>query len=280
MDDRAVSRVSRTALVAAGLLALTSVGASLWRSQTPPVVAADPASPADPAAAIATLEASVKASPEAAGEWTQLAAAYYASGRFREAAGAFERVATLDPATPGVWSAIGEALVLGGKSDQKMPPDARAAFDKAIARDPRDPRARYFLAVARDMDGDHKGAIDDWFALLKDSPPGAPWTEEVRRLITTVAGKHRIDVAARLAAFAPQPAGQQNAMIAGMVEGLATKLKANPANVEGWHADAQPRATGPADCRKDRAARRARHQSGRRRTVERRGSRTGVVNSS
>jgi cytochrome c-type biogenesis protein CcmH len=30
------------------------------------------------------------------------------------------------------------------------------------------------------------------------------------------------------------PAGQQEAMIAGMVEGLAAKLKANPKNVEGW----------------------------------------------
>ncbi len=139
---------------------------------------------------------------------------------------------------------------------------ALADFDKAIALDAKDPRARYFLAVKKDIGGDHKGAIDDWFALLADTPQGAPWEADLRRTIEQVGQIHKIEVAARLAATQPRaltpdempvaaraipgpsradmeaasqlPKGQQDAMIEGMVSGLEAKLKANPADVDRW----------------------------------------------
>ena len=157
------------------------------------------------------------------------------------------------------WSALGEAKVLAGPGD--VPAEAKLAFKKAIALDPKDPRARYFLGVARDMAGDHEGAVNDWLALLADTPAGAPWEADVRRLITDIGAKENIDVARRLAAIRPAPAsggaaiataaipgpsaadmraaaqmpkGQQDAMIQGMVDGLDAKLKANPRNAPGW----------------------------------------------
>src|SRR3546814_14152270 len=65
--------------------------------------------------------------------------------------------------------------------------------------DAKDPRARYFLAVRKDIGGDHRGAIDDWFALLADTPQGAPWEADLRRTIEQVGAIHKIDVADRLA---------------------------------------------------------------------------------
>ena len=79
-----------------------------------------------------------------------------------------------------------------------MPPAAAEAFDKAIALNPKDPRARYFMAVKKDIAGDHKGAIDEWFALLADTPQGAPWEADLRRTIEQVGAINKIDVAARL----------------------------------------------------------------------------------
>ena len=261
MQDETVSRLSRTALVAAAVLALLSVGVSVWRSQAPPAapVEASAPAPADPAAQIAALEARLKANPSDPQGWAQLAEGFYAGGRYGEAATAYKRATSLDASVASYWSALGEALVLAGKPETRMAADARAAFAKAVSLDAKDPRARYFLGVARDMDGDHKGAIDDWFALLKDTPVGAPWESEVRRLIATVGAKNKIEVATRLAASVPVaaapgvagaaipgpsseqmraasslPPGQQEAMIAQMVEGLATKLKTNPGNVDGW----------------------------------------------
>ena len=97
--------------------------------------------------------------------------------------------------------------------------------------------------------------------MLKDTPAGAPWEADVRRLISEVGAKNRIEVASRLAtlrlapptggaavataaipgpsreqmqAGAQMPQGQQEAMIAAMVDGLEAKLAANPNNENGW----------------------------------------------
>src|SRR3546814_14962798 len=60
--------------------------------------------------------------------------------------------------------------------------------------DLKEPRARYFLAVKKDLAGDHRGAIDDWFALLADTPQGAPWEPDLRRTIEQVGAIHQIEV--------------------------------------------------------------------------------------
>ena len=160
---------------------------------------------------------------------------------------------------------LGEALVMASDG-QQVPPDAADAFRNALKHDARDPRARYFLAVQKDISGDHQGAINDWFALLEDTPADAPYAADIRRVIGQVAENEGIDVAARLARAAPAaptggmstdgpavataaipgpssqqmkeaaalPAGQQEAMIANMVDGLDKRLQANPRDANGW----------------------------------------------
>ena len=146
-----------------------------------------------------------------------------------------------------------------------MPKAAKAAFDKAIILDPKDPRSRYFLAVSKDLDGDHKGAINDWLELLKDTPKDAPWENDLIRTVEQVGKIHKIDITDSLAstqkirasdlsgtlksiAAAPIPGpsktdmaqaaklppGKQQQMVTSMVEGLETKLAKNPKNVDGW----------------------------------------------
>jgi cytochrome c-type biogenesis protein CcmH len=97
--------------------------------------------------------------------------------------------------------------------------------------------------------------------VLGDTPAGAPWEADVRRLITEVGAKEKIEVATKLAAIRPAPAtggssvataaipgpsaaqmrsasqlpkGQQDAMVQSMVDGLDAKLKADPNNENGW----------------------------------------------
>ena len=137
-----------------------------------------------------------------------------------------------------------------------MPALALEAFRKAAQLDPTNPRARYFLAVKKDLDGDHQGAIADWLALLKDTPPGAPWLADLTRTIEQVGKINKIPVTARIAAVAPKapaataaipgpdkaalaqatgiPPSQQREMAEGMVASLEAKLKANPGNLDGW----------------------------------------------
>lgn len=251
---------ARIALIGAAVIAVAAVGLSLRDTSSAPETSAAAQMPGgDVNGAIAALEAKLKANPNDAKGWQMLGWALFQTQKYAEAAQAYARATQLDPKKPDYWSSLGEARVLAGPGD--VPAEAKTAFEKAVALDPKDPRARYFLAVAKDIAGDHKGAIDGWLALLADTPAGAPWESDVRRLVAEVGAKEKIEVASRLAAIRPAPAtggaavatagipgptreqmqagaqlpkGQQEAMIMGMVNGLEAKLKANPKNESGW----------------------------------------------
>ncbi len=268
------SNISRIALIFAAILAVGAVGVQVYRTMDTESVdsetsAADAGSGAEGAPSvdevIAGLEKKLQDDPKDAESWRMLGWSYFETQKFAESATAMKRATTLDPENPEYWSMLGEALVMSSDG-QQVPADAADAFRKALALDKTDPRARYFLAVQKDISGDHKGAIEDWFALLKDTPADAPYAGDIRRVIGQVAEKENIDVAARLAKITPAaptggistngpdvataaipgpsrqqmqeaaalPAGQQEAMIANMVEGLDKRLQSNPNDANGW----------------------------------------------
>jgi cytochrome c-type biogenesis protein CcmH len=117
------------------------------------------------------------------------------------------------------------------------------------------------MAVRKDLAGDHQGAINDWLALLEDTPAGAPWEGNLRQTIEQVGKINNINVDGDLAKAAdgrpapptltagnaiPGPSQEQIAaagaiapsdqrdMAEGMVESLDTKLRSNPDNPDGW----------------------------------------------
>lgn len=210
---------------------------------------------ADP---LAELERRAEAEPDNAAAWQELGFAYFERGRFADAATAYERATQADPESAVLWSSLGEALVMASERDP-LPPEARQAFRKAIALDRDDPRARYFMAVEKDLAGDHPGAIADWLALLADTPRGAPWEADLKRTIEQVGKINAIEVAQRIDAteaarpqVAPEMAAipgpaqaqlaaasslrpaEQEEMAEGMVARLAARLEGEPGDVEGW----------------------------------------------
>ncbi len=244
-------------VIAAGALVLAAgaIGYRLSGEEDAPSAAEMPAD------ALSALERDAQASPADAGVWQRLGIAYFDAGRFADAAKAYGRASDADPKNAALLSSRGEALVMASERDP-MPDQARQAFDKAISLDPKDPRARYFLAVDKDLSGDHRGAIDDWMALLADTPSGAPWEADLIRTIEQVAKINKIEVAERIAtvsgkrpASAPAhpafdaipgpsqeqlaaagsiPPGEQRAMAEGMVAKLEGRLASDPSNVDGW----------------------------------------------
>jgi cytochrome c-type biogenesis protein CcmH len=261
--------LGRGLLAGAIAIAAVSVGYAVIRDDGPPKQAAPAMAPAsasaDPEDELRTLQGRVGANPKDVEGWQQLGWAYFDRQRYADAARAYRHATDLAPKNATLWSSYGEALVMADERDP-MPAAAATAFDKALAIDPKEPRARYFAAVRKDLAGDHKGALDAWLALLADSPPGAPWEADLRRTIEQVGKINRIDVAPRLAAIKPSahptvaapvatsvatgaipgptrdqmqaaaslPKGAQDQMIAGMLESLEAKLRANPANIDGW----------------------------------------------
>ena len=261
-----IVRIGRYALAAAALAVIVAV---VLRYRQPadespsavPATAAESAKTGAPHAMepmIAALEAKLKANPGDVEGWRMLGQSYFSLSRFGDATRAFARATALSGNNADDWSALGEAIVYAHKDG--VDADAAHAFERALSIDPKDARARYFLGVRKDLAGDHKAAIDDWIALLKDSPAGAPWEQSVRGLVEQLAAREKIDIKGRLPAPAPAPApaeqvatdaipgpskaqmadaarmspSDQDAMARAMVDRLASRLTQNPKDAEGW----------------------------------------------
>lgn len=261
VEEQSISRVSWLLLAVATLTLAAALAFALTRSDLSAdaggAQGADTAAgPAGQPADLSALEAAVEAGPDDVQAWVALGEARFVAGNFQAAADAFRRATVLAPAVAAHHSSLGEALVRASRVES-IPAPALAAFRRAIALDRRDPRARYFLAVKRDLDGDHAGAIADWLALLADTPRGAPWELSLRQIIQQVAERNNIDVAARLAAVrqpegagaaggmaGPSPADaeaiaalpqrEQERMIAQMLARLETSLRQNPQQPDRW----------------------------------------------
>ncbi len=262
----------RIALLGAALIAAGAVGYKVYTDQAPPTTATAPVAPlnanGEPASVdqvIAALEARLQDNPDDAEGWRMLGWSYFETGRFAESATAMRRAIQLAPGNSEYHSMLGEALVMASKDDA-ISTDARAAFARATQIDPKDARARYFLAAAKDIDGKHAEAIEDWFGLLAETPADAPYAKDIRDVIRNVGKERGIDVEKRLASakFAPAnagfktdgadtatagipgpspdqmaaaaalPQGQQDMMVAQMVNGLADRLKREPGDTDGW----------------------------------------------
>jgi cytochrome c-type biogenesis protein CcmH len=248
------------------LLAAGSIGYNIYEGSGGP---APGAAAAEGQASIEQLRAAAEASTDDAGPWSDLAFAYFQQGDFTEAAAAYRRALAIAPEEAVLWSALGETLVLGSQRDP-LPPEALAAFEKALSFDPQDPRARYFMAAKMDIEKDHEGAIAAWLDLLADSPQGAPWETDLERTIEQVGQMNQIEVASRIAkaqearkpallapgsgslagdAASPDVRGpsaadvaaartmkpsEQRQMAEGMVAQLEARLQQEPKNLDGW----------------------------------------------
>jgi cytochrome c-type biogenesis protein CcmH len=267
MAKRKGIRFARLALIAAAAVAIVAIAIRYRSAPSTPAAKAPPPASGDIAQMIPQIEARLREKPDDATGWRMLAMAQFNVARFPDAARSYARAAALTPKDAELWSSLGEALVYAHRNG--VDADAAHAFERAHAIDPKEPRARYFLAVRQDIGGDHRGAVDAWIALLHDTPPGAPWEESVRRLVTEVAAREKIDISGRLPAIAPAsastpsniagPSGadvaragiagpsaadmagaqrmtpsEQDAMAHGMVDRLAQRLAANPRDADGW----------------------------------------------
>lgn len=190
-------------------------------------------------ALVAQVEAHVEANPNDGKAWEVLAPVYMRLGRADDAVTAWRNVIRLNGSNASREADFGEAVVAA--ADGVVTPEAKFAFERALALDKQDVMARYYLGLAADQDGRRADADAIWGELLASAPPGASWVQAVRHAMARTApaaakpssalpGPSAADVAAA-AKLAPD---QQDQMVAGMVARLAERLKQNGSDVEGW----------------------------------------------
>ena len=191
---------------------------------------------------VAKVEARLREHPEDGDGWDVIAPVYYKLERFRDAANAYARAARLKGETVRRLAGLAESAVLA--ADGIVTEEARAAYERILALEPGRPEPRFWLALAKEQDGKLEPALSDYRALLSDAPADAPWRAAVESRIADVG--RRIAGVDKPDPRAPGPSAEDIAaaeklspqdrtkMIAGMVDGLAERLKRDGRDLAGW----------------------------------------------
>ena len=199
---------------------------------------ADPAT-LDPARMAAVLRDIARERPHDPQAYDYLGRAELAGGDAFDAGRAFATAAALAPERADLHAEQGEALVMDAQG--KVTPEAAAAFQQALKRDPKNRPARYYLGRAQIAGGDVAAGLADWRALLADLAAGDPRRFALQGEIAQVQGGGGSGGAP--AGLSPDPAatpgsgpaaGPQAAFIQAMVAQQAAELRANPDNPQGW----------------------------------------------
>jgi len=153
-------------------------------------------------------------------------------GRYDDAVRAWRNSITYNGESASRRADLGEAIAAA--SGGVVTAESKAEFDRAIALDPNEVKARYFTGLAAEQDGRKDDAINIWRGMLASAPADAPWRPLVQGALVrvgVVAPKLSDDT---IAAAKDMTEGDRNTMIRGMVDRLATRLKDNGNDVEGW----------------------------------------------
>lgn len=191
---------------------------------------------------VARVEAKLAENPEDGRGWELMAQIYLRQGRFEDAKQAYANALRLLGSTAERETNFGVAVVAA--ADRMVTADAKAAFQRALKLNPTEFRAAYFLGLAKEQDGDKKGAIEAWQALIAGNPDAADF---LRQEITRVGGQPKSapdgtapdatgpgpskDDVVAAQTMTPEERGK---MIQGMVSGLAERLKSQGGSPEEW----------------------------------------------
>src|SRR6516162_9822287 len=187
------------------------------------------------ASLVGQVEAHLTRNPNDGAGWEVLAPVYARLGRLDDAVNARKKALMLNGGTAAREADLGEAETAAANG--VVTAEAKAAFERAVARDPKEAKARYFLGLAAEQDGRNEEAAALWRSMLAEAPAGAPWAGFIRQALARVSGAPVATVepsSADISAAADMSAGARRDMIRGMVARLADRLHDNGADVEGW----------------------------------------------
>ncbi len=185
---------------------------------------------------ITKVEAHLERNPKDGHGWEVLAPVYLQLGRYTNSVKAWRNVLQLLGENADRQANLGEALM--AEANGIVTADAKAAFVRALTLDSTTVSARYYLGIAAEQDGQRDKAADIFRHLIAEAPAGAPWVSNVRAALARVEGKAPPKSpslnAAQMAVAGKQPPAQQSAMIRGMVDRLAARLKKDGSDLDGW----------------------------------------------
>ncbi len=154
-------------------------------------------------------------------------------GRYSEAVRAYRASIDVSGDSADRRSGLGEALAraAGGA----VTAEARAEFERAVAQNNDEPKAGYFLGLAAEQDGRTTDAASIWRGMLAKAAADAPWRPLLQSSLARVSGTVAPALSSdQMAGARDMSEDQRSTMVRGMVDRLATRLKQNGDDVEGW----------------------------------------------
>jgi len=183
---------------------------------------------------VAQVEDHLAKNPEDGRGWEVVGPVYMRLGRFEDAVKARRNALRINGAGANREADLGESLMAAANG--VVTDEAKAAFERALVEDTKNPKARFFLGVAAHQDGQGPKAAEIWRDMMKDARPDSPWVGMVREALAGVgAASDALGPSAEDMAAAQQMKPEdRDAMVRGMVDRLAERLKRDGSDVEGW----------------------------------------------
>jgi cytochrome c-type biogenesis protein CcmH len=198
---------------------------------------------------ISNTERRLRANPDSAADWADIAPKYFRTMQFDKAAHAFRRAIRLGGQDEEKLLGLFEALVYSNEGN--ISAEAKTVLDTATAKYPKSLRARAWLAIRNTQEGKKAEAEQIYREMLSENPPGG-WKGLIYKQLAALnedseapaAGNSQPSAKAPATANAPMvskapktaeaPAANQAPSIDSLVERLAARLKQNGADLNGW----------------------------------------------
>jgi cytochrome c-type biogenesis protein CcmH len=182
---------------------------------------------------VAQVEQHLEKNPTDGRGWNVLAPVLTRLGRYDDAVRAYRNSITYNGDSAERRADLGEALT--GAAGGVVTSEAKAEFERAVALNADEAKASYFLGLAAEQDGRPAEAASVWRTMLAKAPPAAPWRPLVQAALARVGGSTApVPSDDAMAAAKDMSEADRGAMIRGMVERLASRLKQNGDDVDGW----------------------------------------------
>jgi cytochrome c-type biogenesis protein CcmH len=195
------------------------------------IQAASPSQPLDNL--VAQVEAHLEKNPADGRGWGVLAPVLTKLGRFDDAVRAYRNSITYNGDSAARRADLGEAMAAAAGG--VITAEAKAEFERAVALDAGEVKARFFLGLSAEQDGRATEAAAIWRSMLETAPANAPWRPLVQSALARVGGPAVPALSDdTIAAAKDMNEADRTAMIRGMVDRLAVRLKQNGDDVEGW----------------------------------------------
>ena len=182
---------------------------------------------------VAQVEQHLEKNPTDGRGWNVLAPVLLRLGRYDDAVRAFRNSLTYNGESASRRADLGEAIAAAAGG--VITADSKAEFERALALDANEAKASYFLGLAAEQDGRNADAAAIWRGMLDKASDDAPWRTLVQAALVRV-GAPSVPALSQetMAAAKDMKAGDREVMIRGMVDRLATRLKENGNDVDGW----------------------------------------------